>query len=70
MFYLGVMLHSIKYGIFSDITTKFQAANSVVCNFQMYHNAKGITVSTSTLTYPAATFKYILIGTQTFLLLF
>ena len=70
MFYLGVTLHSIKCGIFSDITTKFQAAYSFVCNIQMYHNTKVTTVSTSTPTYPAATFKYILIDTETFLLLF
>jgi hypothetical protein len=69
-FYLGVTLHLIKCGIFSDLTTKFQAAYGFVCNLQMYHNAKGTTVSTSTLTYLAATSKYILIGTQKHLLLF
>jgi hypothetical protein len=64
------MLHSIIYGIFSDITTRIQAAYSFSCNIQMYHKAKVTTVPTSTLSYTAATFKYILIGTETFLLLF
>jgi hypothetical protein len=44
VYYLGIMLHSSKYGKLSDTTTKFQTAHNLVCNIQMSHDAIGTLV--------------------------